>query len=195
MHRFVLSVLCLGSSFLHAAEPSTTARGNPQRTGCVDNKSGPDAPKVLWVYHSKDHFLATPVPFEDRLYVAGLGGFNVSTLLALPLDSKDSPKQIWSRSTPLLKFPVVSSQAIAEDKLVFGDGMHQSDGAVLHCLRKDGMPLWYLSLPGYLVHLEGAPTVAGKRVFIGGGAAGVICVERDRATLEGKELDEAAMQK
>jgi outer membrane protein assembly factor BamB len=192
---FSLCSLCLCGSTLISAEPWTTARGNPQRTGCIDNQAGPASPKVLWVYHSKDHFLATPVPYEDRLYVAGLGGFNVSTLLALPLDSKDSPKPIWSRSTPLLKLPVVSSPAIADDKLVFGDGMHQTDGAVLHCLRKDGMPLWYLRLDGNLVHLEGAPVVAGKRVYIGGGAAGVVCVERDRATLEGKELDEAAMQK
>ena len=106
-----------------------------------------------------------------------------------------APSRVASDRTSLLKLPVVSSPAIADDKLVFGDGMHQTDGAVLHCLRKDGMPLWYLSLPGNLVHLEGAPTVARKRVFIGGGAAGVICVERDRATLEGKELHEVAMQK
>ncbi|HEV3145229.1 MAG TPA: hypothetical protein VGZ47_15165, partial [Gemmataceae bacterium] len=126
---FSLCSLCLCGSLVFSAEPWTTARGNPQRTGCIDNQAGPASPKVIWVYHSKDHFLATPVPYEDRLYVAGLGGFNVSTLLALPLDSKDSPKPIWSRSTPLLKLPVVSSPAIADDKLVFGDGMHQTDGA------------------------------------------------------------------
>src|SRR5262245_36267756 len=165
-----LCSLFLYGSFLFSAEPWPTARGNAKRTGCIDNQPGPAAPRVLWVYHSKDHFLATPVPYEDRLYVSGLGGFNVSTLLALPLDSKDPPKPIWSRSTPLLKLPVVSSPAIADDKLVFGDGMHQTDGAVLHCLRNDGMPLWYLSLPGNLVHLEGGPVVGGKRSYICGGA-------------------------
>src|SRR5262249_39599841 len=100
---YSLCSLCLCGSFLFSAEPWTTARGNAQRTGCIDNPAGPASPKVLWVYNSKDHFLATPAPFEDRLYVAGLGGFNVSTLLALPLDSKESSKPIWSRSTPLLK--------------------------------------------------------------------------------------------
>ena len=35
-------------------------------------------------------------------------------------------------------------------------------------------------MPGDLVHLEGAPTVAGGRVFMGGGAAGVFCVELEQ---------------
>src|SRR5262249_30908593 len=37
-------------------------------------------------------------------------------------------------------------------------------------------------------------TVANKRVYIGGGNAGVMCLERDRATLDGKELDEAGLR-
>src|SRR5260370_2338021 len=73
--------------------------------------------------------------------------------------------------------------------------MHQDSAGTLYCLRQDGFPLWQLPLPGNLYHLEGAPTIAGKRVYIGGGSAGVICVERDRTTLEGNELDTSALQK
>src|SRR5438034_1252317 len=58
----------------------------------------------------------------------------------------------------------------------------------------DGRPLWQLRMPGELIHMEGAPTVANKRVYIGGGNAGVLCLERDRASLDGKELDDAAIQ-
>ena len=49
---------------------------------------------------------------------------------------------------------------------------------MLHSLRLDnGRPLWQLPQPGKLVHLEGAPAVTGNLAFMGGGAAGVICVD------------------
>src|SRR5919204_573107 len=85
---------------------------------------------------------------------------------------------------------VVSSPGVAKGRLVFGDGMHQTDGATLHCLQADGgLPLWQLPVPGKLVHLEGSPTVAEGRVYIGGGAAGVLCADLNRVTLDGKEMD------
>jgi len=177
------------------AEPWATARGNSARTGCNDNLPGPASPKVLWVYRSQEHFIATPAPAGDHLLVAGLGGFNTGTLHALPLTGMAKPQPAWTRGSPLLKLPVVSSPAVSDGKLVFGDGMHQTDGAVLHCLHADGSPFWELSVPGTLVHIEGAPAVAGKRVYIGGGAAGVLCVERDRVTLDGKEMTAAEIQK
>jgi outer membrane protein assembly factor BamB len=50
-------------------------------------------------------------------------------------------------------------------------------------------------VPGKLVHLEGSPTIAEDRVYIGGGAAGVLCVDLNRVTLEGKEMPLAEVQK
>jgi outer membrane protein assembly factor BamB len=71
---------------------------------------------------------------------------------------------------------------------VFGDGMHQTDGAALHCLRADtGRPLWRLDVPGKLVHIEGGPTVAGGRAYVGAGQAGVLCVEINRVTPDGTQ--------
>jgi len=171
-----------------------TARGNPQRTGCADGQAGPSQPKILWAFKSQDSFVASPTPCDDCILIAGLGAFNVASVLALPLEPKGNPAAVWSRSTPFLKLAVASSPAYADGKIVFGDGMHTDSSGNLFCLRKDGRPLWQLRLPGNLIHLEGAPTIANKRVFIGGGNAGVLCVERDRATLDGKELDEAGVQ-
>src|SRR5262249_29373454 len=69
-------------------------------------------------------------------------------------------------------------------------GSHPTAAALLTCLRLDnGMPLWELPVPGTLVHLEGSPTVADGKVYLGGGAAGVLCVDPNKVTLEGKELD------
>jgi outer membrane protein assembly factor BamB len=179
-----------------AAEPWSTYRGNPQRTGNTDDKPGPAQPKVLWVMPSPEHFVASPVVWNDRLFVSGLGAFNVSTFSCLATDPKAPQRVLWSKTTPILKLPVVSSPAIADGNLVFGDGMHQTDGAVLYCMKLDkGLPLWQLPVPGTLVHLEGSPTTTDKRVYIGGGAAGVLCLHLDRVTLDGKERSLAEIQK
>ncbi len=133
---------------------------------------------------------------KDHLFVSGLGGFNVPTLACLDLDPKAAARVAWTKSTPYLKLPAVSSPAVHDGKLIFGDGMHQTDGAILHCLRMDkGQMLWQLPVPGTLVHLEGSPTIAAGRVYLGGGSAGVLCVDVNRVTLEGKELDLPSIQK
>jgi outer membrane protein assembly factor BamB len=179
---------------VHAEWP--THRGNPQRTGAADDRPGPKAPKVLWVHRTQEQFVAAPVPGDKALYVSGLGTFNTAAFHALALDPRPAGKQVlWTKRGPYLKLPVVSAPAVAEGRLVFGDGMHQTDGAVLHCLRADtGLPLWQLPLAGKLVHLEGAPTITGGKVYMGGGNAGVLCVDLNRVTLAGKELPLAEVQ-
>jgi outer membrane protein assembly factor BamB len=180
---------------LLAAEPITTYRGDSQRTGS-DGTAGPVSPKVLWSWKSTDHFIATPVVHKDQLFVSGLGGFNVPVLSCLNVDPKAANRVAWTKTTPYLKLPTVSSPAIHDGKLIFGDGMHQTDGAILHCLRLDkGRMLWQYPILGTLVHLEGSPTIAGGRIYLGAGAAGVVCVDLNRVTLDGKEMDLDTIQK
>jgi outer membrane protein assembly factor BamB len=195
---FLCSLCVLGSeiSSSRAADPGpwATYRGNPQRTGNTDNLPGPATPAVLWVVKSTDHFLAAPVPVKDNIYVSGLGGFNKPTISLFPLGdksaAKSAPEPVWTKSSPYLRLASVSSPAVAGDLLVFGDGMHQDSGGELHCINATtGKPLWQLTMPGTLIHLEGAPTVAGGRVYQGGGAAGAFCVELEKASLDGKEYD------
>jgi outer membrane protein assembly factor BamB len=179
-----------------AAEPWSTYRGNPQRTGNTDGIAGPSSPQVLWVLKSQEGFIAAPVPFDHRLFVADLGAFNISSFRSLDTDPKAGKREVWAKTTPYLTLPTVSSPAIADGMLIFGDGMHQTDGAVLHCLQmENGLPLWRLPVPGRLVHLEGSPTVLQGKVYIGGGAAGVLCVHLNRVTLDGKERKLAEVQK
>jgi outer membrane protein assembly factor BamB len=180
----------------HAVEPWATYRGNAQRTGNTDGVAGPKQPKVLWVVKSKEHHIASPVPAGDRLFISGLGAFNVGFFACLSTEPNPKQRTLWHRTAPYLTLPTVSSPALTKWGLVFGDGMHQTDGANLYCLQIDnGMPVWQYPVPGRLVHLEGSPTIDGDRVYCGGGAAGVFCVELDRATLDGKILDVPAILK
>jgi outer membrane protein assembly factor BamB len=179
-----------------AVEPWATYRGNSERTGCTDGKAGPAAPKVLWVMASKEHYIASPVPYGNRLFVSSIGAFNLARFTCLDTAPKDAKRDHWTKSTPYLKLPIVSSPGIAKGRVIFGDGMHQTDGAALHCLQaENGLPLWQLPVPGKLVHLEGSPTIDRGKVYIGGGAAGVLCVDLDRVTLEGKEMPLGEVQK
>jgi outer membrane protein assembly factor BamB len=183
---------------LEAVEPWATYRGNLERTGNTDGVAGPAVPKILWALKSKDNFIAAPVPFEDKLFVSGLGGFNVGTFSCLAVDPTVAAEKriLWTKTTPFLKLPTVSSPALFQGKLIFGDGMHQTDGATLHCLdATKGLPIWQHPVPGTLVHLEGAPTIAEGKAYIGGGAAGVLCVDIKTVTLEGKAMDLAGVQK
>lgn len=193
---FLSLILCLSIARAAAAvEPWATYRGNPQRTGNTDAKPGPAAPNILWAMKSKEHYIAAPVPAGDRLFVSGLGAFNLPGFACLSTTPDAKKRTLWTKSTPYLRLPTVSSPGVYKGRLVFGDGMHQTDGAVLHCLTVDyGLPLWQLPVPGKLVHLEGSPTIADGKVYIGGGAAGILCVDLDRVTLDGKDTDLKTVQ-
>jgi outer membrane protein assembly factor BamB len=191
-----LVVMCMAAR-ADAVDPWCTYRGNEQRTGNTDGIAGPKQPKVLWVLKSNDHYIASPVPWKNRLFVSGLGSFNVASFSSIATDPATKERTVWTKSTPYLKLPIVSAPAVTKTgQLVFGDGMHQTDGAILHCASAEtGMPLWQYPVPGKLVHLEGSPTVADGRVYMGGGNAGVLCVELHKAVLDKKELDLPAIEK
>jgi len=156
------------------------------------------APKVLWALKSKEKFnyIASPVPHGDRLYVSGLGAFNTGHFACLATGPAAKKRTLWEKSTPLLKLPTVSSPGLFKDYLIFGDGMHQTNGAMLYCFDAvGGEPIWRHSVPGDLVHLEGSPTIVENRAYLGGGAAGVLCIEIDKAAIDGKTYDLATLQK
>jgi outer membrane protein assembly factor BamB len=198
--NYLLTSVCVLvlSCGIFAAEPGAwaTYRGNPQRTGNTDNIAGPDKPAILWSVKSTDHFLAAPVPVKDAVYIAGIGAFNRPSSSLFPLAGKNPNTATWVQSSPYLKLASVSSPAVAGTYLIFGDGLHQDSGGALHCIHAGtSKPLWRLVLPGDLIHLEGAPVVAGNKIYTGGGAAGALCVELDKATLDGKDYDLSTVAK
>jgi outer membrane protein assembly factor BamB len=204
MRRIAVGALALAGLFasggapkgLGAAEPAappaadwTTYRGNPARTGCADDQSGPAKPKVLWTHASTPHFVASPVAAGDRLYLPALGAFNSAIFHAMLLADAPARRIAWTKSVQVFRVPSVCAPAVVGDRLILGDGMHQTDNASLLCLRSaDGRVLWRLPVDGALVHIEGSPTIAGGRAYVGAGAAGVFCVDLSRVSLQGKEL-------
>src|SRR5262245_36872039 len=172
-----------------------TYRGNAQRTGSIDDRPGPTKPRVLWHYGGKENYVGSPCIAGSRVCIAGLGAFNSGVVHALDTGSSDK-RLAWSKAPPLLKLPVVSSPISAGESVLFGDGMHQTDGASLHAVLADsGRLLWKYELPGKLVHMEGAPTIAANRVYFGAGNGGLLCLDAARLTLAGKEQTSAEIQK
>jgi outer membrane protein assembly factor BamB len=173
-----------------AADPEwvwPTHRGNTERTGNRDGSEGPQDPNVLWVYKSPEHFVASIVPGDKAIYTGGLGAFNTGVFHAISSDHKPTERVTWSKIAPYIKRPTVCAPAVSGGLVIFGDGMHQTDDALLYGVKADtGLPVWSFSVPGKLVHIEGAPTVDRGRVYIGAGAAGVICVDTTRLVLNGK---------
>ena len=164
----------------------------PGRPPTDEPASPPQAarPGVLWAYKSQESFVASPVPAAEAVYVSGIGAFNTGVFHALAPEADATNRVLWSKVAPFVKRPTVSAAKAAEGLVIFGDGMHQTNDAVLYCLQADGgLPLWQLPVPGKLVHLEGSPAIEGGRVFIGAGEAGVLCVDPKRVTLDGKEQD------
>ncbi len=157
-------------------------------------ETGPQSAKVLWIYKSNEHFVAAPSLGDHALYIAALGAFNSGSVHALSTDPNVEKRVLWSKNPPYLKLPVVSSPAVTADQIIFGDGMHTTDGATLHCLQaKTGRSVWQLNIPGRLVHLESSPTAVGGKVYFGGGNAGVMCVDGNRLQFEGQDIELAAL--
>ncbi len=179
----------------HAVADWPTYRGNAERTGSIDDRPGPAKPRVLWHYGGKENYVGSPCIAGKRVCVAGLGAFNSGVVHALDTASSDK-RLAWSKAPPLLKLPVVSSPIAAGDWVLFGDGMHQTDGASLHAVLADsGRLLWKYDLPGRLVHMEGSPTIVANRVYLGAGNGGLLCLDAARLSLAGKEQSSAEIKK
>src|SRR5262249_45271865 len=96
----LLGVLCVFVAHSSATADWPTFRGNPQRTGNVDGKPGPEKPQVLWAFISAHHFIASPVPAGDRLLVSGIDLLGPGSVYALSLEAKGDKQLLWAKGAP-----------------------------------------------------------------------------------------------
>ena len=128
----VLSV----SSCVHpslAAEPDgRPTAATPQRTGNTDGKAGPaSAARSSGPCKAKDHFIAAPVAARRpplRLRPRRLQRLDVLRPRRRP--QGQAARRLDEDDAAPRSCPRVSSPAVVGGKLIFGDGMHQTDGAV-----------------------------------------------------------------
>src|SRR6187549_2309784 len=127
---FVLLLAWMAVAFQANAADWPTYRGNAARTGNIDGQPGPAKPRVIWAKTGKDNFVGSPSVADKVVTISALGAFNSGSVLAMDAAGNEA-KLVWSKAPPLLKLPTVASPVFAADMVVFGDGMHQTDGAVL----------------------------------------------------------------
>ena len=149
---FSLCSLCLCGSILlpppSPGGPCTAA--TPSAPATPTARPAPPTPPCSGCCTSKEHFIASPTPAGDRLFITGLGPFNVSTFYCFAADPKAEPAR-----------PLDQDDAVpqAADRQLAGRRRRQADlrrrhapdrrGATLYCLGLDkGRPLWQLPVPG-----------------------------------------------
>jgi outer membrane protein assembly factor BamB len=156
----------------------------------VEAADGQPKPAVLWAYKAQSNFLASPVPTRDGLLVPALGVYGTGAFYCLAMEQHPPNRVRWVKEDPYLKRPTVSRPAVNGGWIVFGDGMHQTHDAHLYCIEAgSGLPVWKLPVPGEVVHLEGSPAIEEGRVYVGGGEAGILCVDLRRVNIDGRERD------
>lgn len=164
----------------------TQGNANPARTNCNDDIPGPTSPKIVYIHVGQEHYFAQPTPLKNRLVATGIGSFNTPSLLLLdPAETKDL---VWNKIPPVLNQPLAGAAAVSNGRIIFGDGMHQTDGAALYCFDESGDFLWQYSQPGVLVHMEGQPAVVGDKILIGAGHGGVLCLDASQLSLDDKPI-------
>jgi hypothetical protein len=142
-----------------------------------------------------EHFIASPATDGQAVFVSGLGLCNSATFQALHPQSAAASRQRWLKGPPYLKLPLASSPAIAGGLWSLATACTKRTAECCMPLRADtGLPVWQYPVPGTLIHLEGGPAIVDGKVFIGGGNAGVICVDSNRLELDGKPVDRAAVE-
>lgn len=130
---------------------------------CLDTETG----QPRWRSETDWELVSSPAVVGGRVYFGeGLHTSGDSTRFRCL--EVDTGKPLWSTPIP---GHVESSPAVAANRVYFGAG-----GAGVFCLdRLTGAPLW--RSPGR--HVDGSPTITGKRLFVGvtHGRAALLCLD------------------
>ena len=154
----------------------TTFRGNANRTGHVDELSGPIDGNALWVFKAKGtktvQFLSSPAVVGNRLYIGATVGSVFSIHGATYCIDTDKNEVVWEKKSDI---PIFSSPAVVAGRVYIGEGFHFDSGCRLRCLdAKSGEHIWSFTTAS---HVESTPFITRGRLYFTAGADGVYCID------------------
>ncbi len=152
-----------------------TFRGNANRTGRVDELSGPIDGNPFWVFRAKGtrtvKFLSSPAVVGNRLFIGAVVGVFSVRGATFCIDT-DKNEVVWERSSEI---PIFSSPAVVAGRVYIGEGFHEDSGCRLRCLdASTGEPIWSFTTAS---HVESTPFITRGRLYFTAGADGVYCID------------------
>lgn len=160
------------------------ARGGLRREGSLSGRA-PTNGEVIWnLRRGSEAFFASPAIVGDRLYTVGSRG-NTGRIYCLDAQKGEI---LWSCSPPGYA-ATFSSPVIAHDRLVVGEGLHQTQAGRVVCLDlregHEGRVLWMFRTAS---HVECTPIIDGDRVYVNAGDDGMYCLSLSPAQPQGEVI-------
>ncbi len=153
-------------------------RGDLARTGTVPGGGDPRRGGAAWSFAGVPGAVySSPAVVGNRVYFSsarpGIVGDGEGWLVCLDADTGDL---VW-KTRPDGYAATFSSPVVAGDRLVCGEGLHETEDARVVCLSlapgEEGEVLWTFATDS---HVESTPVVADGRVYIGAGDDGYYCL-------------------
>ncbi|MBI2921684.1 MAG: PQQ-binding-like beta-propeller repeat protein [Planctomycetes bacterium] len=144
-------------------------RRDGSRTGS-DGKPVGTSVRAIWKYREptvdKRAFASSPAVWAGRAYI----GCDNSALYCFNVDSGEEPLWVFPA-----RYPVFSAPVIAGGRVYFGEGLHETKDAWLHCADAvTGKKLWEFKTTS---HVEFPPTLADGRAYFCAGDDGLYCAD------------------
>lgn len=154
-----------------------TSRGGPHRTGYAGGDE-PTAAGSHWSWNDHKTVFSSPTVAGDRVYfttVTGIGPFTPTGKGAVVCVDAESGREQWRyegddgdlRGT-------FSSPAVGEERIVVGEGLHQTSDARVTCLDLSGRKIWDYRTAS---HVESTPCIHAGRVYVACAGDGFYCFD------------------
>ncbi len=147
-------------------------RGGPDRDGWSAAGDDPTVPASVWTWSQHRTVYSSPTVAGDRVYfttVSGIGPFTPAGQGAVVCVDAFTGRELW-RYAPDDFRGTFSSPAVAEERIVVGEGLHLTDDARVTCLDLAGRLVWSHRTQS---HVESTPCIHSGRVFVAAAGDGV----------------------
>jgi outer membrane protein assembly factor BamB len=148
-------------------------------------------PRVQWEFTPAEPgaILSSPIHAGQAVYAAAIHGLGFSTFGRVYALDVQTGKELWRFDDGGAMKSVFSTPALAERKIVIGEGLHEDIACKLYCLdAASGRKLWDFQTTS---HVESNPRVADGMVFFGAGDDGLYCCDLENGKVRWHFQDSA----